>query len=365
MGSSTSKNKKPRPPIFSNKANKPGKAPLAHGTSFYFRIIKRQVKRSSPAKHSSPEVDPLIANWQNTGTTFFRKGRQMSNTHLSERYQKPQPKGSKPVAPWRLLLHEIIFEADTPAGKAFDITLIVAIILSIIAVMFDSVAEVRAQHGSLLYITEWFFTLLFTAEYGLRIISLGKPGRYIKSFYGIVDLVAILPTYLSLLLPGSQFLMVIRVLRLLRIFRILKLAQYINESETLLKAMRSSLRKISVFLFVVMTLVLIFGSLLYLIEGDNSGFTSIGISCYWAITTLTTVGYGDISPQSPLGRAVASVIMIMGYGVIAVPTGIVTAELVAPIRGKVSTQACPQCGGEKHSYDAVFCKYCGAGLHPE
>ena len=230
--------------------------------------------------------------------------------------------------------------------------------------MFDSVEEIRARHGLTLYIIEWFFTLLFTAEYALRIACLGKPWRYIKSFYGIVDLVSILPTYISLFLPGSQYLMVIRVLRLLRIFRILKLAQFINESEILLKAMRASLRKISVFLFVVLTLVLIFGSLLYLIEGDESGFTSIGVSCYWAITTLTTVGYGDISPQSPLGRAVASLIMIMGYGVIAVPTGIVTAELVSPITGRVSTQACRECGGEKHSYDALFCKYCGAGLNP-
>lgn len=287
----------------------------------------------------------------------------MSKQSLSDRYQKPQPKGSKLPATWRLRLHEVIFEADTPAGKNFDIALFLAIILSIVAVMFDSVAEIRAEHGMMLYVIEWFFTLLFTAEYVLRIISLGQPARYIKSFYGIVDLVAILPTYLSLLLPGSQYLMVIRVLRLLRVFRILKLAQFINEAETLLKAMRNSLRKIAVFLFAVLSMVLIFGSLLYLIEGDESGFTSIGVSCYWAITTLTTVGYGDISPQSPLGRAVASIIMIMGYGVIAVPTGIVTAELVAPIRGEVSTQACPECGGEKHSYDAEFCKYCGANLH--
>ncbi len=289
----------------------------------------------------------------------------MDNKHLSERYEKPQPKGNHAPAHWRMRVHEVIFEADTPTGKAFDIGLFVAIILSIVAVMFDSVEEVRAQHGFMLYVIEWFFTLLFTAEYVLRIACLGNPMRYIRSFYGIVDLISILPTYISLILPGSQYLMVIRVLRLLRVFRILKLAQFINESETLLKAMRSSMRKISVFLFVVLTLVLIFGSLLYLIEGDESGFTSIGVSCYWAITTLTTVGYGDISPQSPLGRTVASLIMIMGYGVIAVPTGIVTAELVSPIRGAVSTQACQQCGGEKHSYDALFCKYCGSELNPE
>ncbi|MGD9019945.1 MAG: ion transporter [Desulfuromonadales bacterium] len=289
----------------------------------------------------------------------------MNKTSRPDRFPKPQPRGDKNPAAWRIRLHEIIFEADTPTGKIFDICLIIAIILSIIAVMFDSVAEVRAEHGKALYAIEWFFTLLFTAEYVARIISLGKPVLYIRSFYGLVDLIAILPTYLSLLLPGSQYLMVIRVLRLLRIFRVLKLAQYLNEAEILLKAMRASARKIAVFLFAVLSMVLIFGSLLYLIEGDENGFTSIGVSCYWAITTLTTVGYGDLSPQSPLGRAVASIIMVMGYGVIAVPTGIVTAELVAPIKGKVSTQACPDCGGEKHSYDAVFCKYCGTRLDAE
>ncbi len=289
----------------------------------------------------------------------------MSAAPRSKRFSKPQRKNDRNPAPWRLLLHEIIFEADTPAGKLFDILLIIAIILSVITVMFDSVAEVRAEYGRTLHIIEWFFTILFSVEYLLRIISLGNPTQYMRSFYGVVDLISVLPTYLSLLIPGSQYMMIIRVLRLLRIFRILKLAQYLNEAEVLLKAMRASLRKISIFLFVILTLVLIFGSLLYLIEGDEGGFTSIGISCYWAITTLTTVGYGDISPQSPLGRAVASVIMIMGYGVIAVPTGIVTAELVAPITGKVSTQACPDCGAEKHSYDALHCKYCGTELNPD
>ena len=289
----------------------------------------------------------------------------MNATTPSNRFQKPQPKGEKTPANWRLLVHEVIFEADTPAGKFFDVALILAIILSIIAVMFESVAEIRNEHGQLLNVIEWTFTILFTIEYGLRIISLGQPWRYIRSFYGLVDLIAILPTYISMLVPGSQYLMVIRVLRLLRIFRVLKLAQYLNEAEYLLKAMRASARKISVFLFAILTLVLIFGSLMYIVEGDEGGFTSIGVSCYWAITTLTTVGYGDLSPQSPLGRAVASVIMIMGYGVIAVPTGIVTAELIAPITGKVSTQACPDCGAEKHSYDAIHCKYCGTELNPD
>jgi voltage-gated potassium channel len=274
-------------------------------------------------------------------TILFTCGEACVNaTTPSNRFQKPQPKGEKTPANWRLLLHEVIFEADTPAGKFFDVALILAIILSIIAVMFESVAEIRNEHGQLLNVIEWIFTILFTIEYGLRIVSLGQPWRYIRSFYGLVDLIAILPTYISMFVPGSQYLMVIRVLRLLRIFRVLKLAQYLNEAEYLLKAMRASARKISVFLFAILTLVLIFGSLMYIVEGDEGGFTSIGVSCYWAITTLTTVGYGDLSPQSPLGRAVASIIMIMGYGVIAVPTGIVTAELVAPITGKVSTQAC-------------------------
>ncbi len=282
-----------------------------------------------------------------------------------KKFPKPEPKNNRAPAPWRLWLHETIFEADTPTGKLFDFTLILAIVLSIVVVMLDSVEEIHRQHGQALYLIEWTLTILFTLEYGLRISCLGRPSKYIKSFYGIVDLIAILPTYISLLIPGSQYLMVIRVLRLLRIFRILKLAQYLNEAEYLLKAMRASARKISIFLFAILTMVLIFGSLLYLIEGDQSGFSSIGISCYWAITTLTTVGYGDLAPQTPLGRAVASVIMIMGYGVIAVPTGIVTAELVAPITGVVSTQACPDCGAEKHSFDAIHCKICGAELNPE
>lgn len=289
----------------------------------------------------------------------------MSTAPNHDQRSNSRPPADRKLAPWQLRLHEIIFEADTPAGKLFDLLLIFAIFLSVLTVMLDSVAELNAQYGEAFYVIEWSFTILFSVEYLLRIMSLGNPARYARSFYGIVDLISVLPTYLSLLVPGSQYLMTIRILRLLRIFRILKLAQYLNETEILIKALRTSFRKIAIFLFAVMTMVLIFGSLLYLIEGEESGFTSIGISCYWAITTLTTVGYGDISPQSPLGRAVASIIMVMGYGVIAVPTGIVTAELVVPITGKVSTQACPVCGVEKHSYDARYCKACGAELNPD
>ncbi len=288
----------------------------------------------------------------------------MTKNVQSDRYKRPASNGVWHPSGWRHTVHEIIFEADTPAGKLFDILLIFLIVASVVTVMLDSVTAIHDRHGQALYVAEWLFTILFTIEYALRIACLGQPWRYIRSFYGVVDLISVLPTYLSLLLPGSQYLLVIRTLRLMRIFRILKLAQYMNEAEYLLKALRSSARKISVFLFFVLTLVLIFGSMVYLIEGDENGFTSIAVSCYWAITTLTTVGYGDLSPQTPLGRMVASVIMILGYGVIAVPTGIVTAELVSPTTGKVSTQACPECGAEKHSYDAVYCKYCGGALHP-
>jgi len=270
-----------------------------------------------------------------------------------------------PLDELRRHIHEIVFEADTPAGRRFDLGLILAILASIVVVMIDSVNSIHREHGFALNLAEWAFTLLFTGEYALRIFCLKRPGKYIRSFYGIIDLIAILPAYLSLFLPGSQYLLVIRALRLLRIFRILKLAHFLNEAEYLLKALRGGSRKIMVFLFFIMTLVLICGSLLYLIEGDENGFTSIGVSCYWAITTLTTVGYGDISPQTTLGRIVASIIMIMGYGVIAVPTGIFASELIAPIAaGQVSTQACPDCGAEKHSYDASFCKYCGSELNP-
>jgi voltage-gated potassium channel len=276
-----------------------------------------------------------------------------------------EEKNDRSLDELRSRIHEIIFEADTPAGRFFDLLLITTILASVVVVMIDSVSSIHQEYGAILNLAEWAFTLLFTIEYALRIFCLQHPGRYVRSFYGVVDLISILPAYLSLLLPGSQYLLVIRALRLLRIFRILKLAHYLNEGEYLLKALKGSSRKIMVFLFFIMTLVLICGSLLYLIEGDEHGFTSIGVSSYWAITTLTTVGYGDLSPQTPLGRIVASIIMVMGYGVIAVPTGIFAKELIAPVaEGQVSTQACPSCGLEKHSYDAIFCKYCGVELNP-
>jgi voltage-gated potassium channel len=259
-------------------------------------------------------------------------------------------------------LHEIIFEADTAGGKLFDVLLIISIIVSVALVMLDSVAEINAAHGPLLYAGEWFFTLLFTLEYVLRLFSIGRPLSYATSFFGLVDLLAILPTYLSILFPGTQYLLVIRILRVLRIFRVLKLVPYVGEGRMLMQALRASRRKITVFLFAVLTLVIIFGSLMYLIEDASDGFTSIPRCVYWAVVTLTTVGYGDISPQTNLGQFVAAFIMIIGYAIIAVPTGIVTVELSHAFSKKLTTQACPQCSAEGHDSDARNCKYCGALL---
>lgn len=260
-------------------------------------------------------------------------------------------------------LHEIIFEADSPAGKLFDVILIGSIALSVLAVMLDSVESIRIEYGSELYFVEWFFTLLFSFEYIMRLVCVGKPIRYALSFFGLVDLLAILPTYLSLLIPGSQYFLVIRVLRVLRIFRVFKLVQYLREARVLLKAMKASRRKIIVFLFTVLALVVIFGSLMYLIEGSENGFTSVPRSMYWAIVTLTTVGYGDISPKTNVGQAIAAIIMVMGYGIIAVPTGIVTVELSKVRSDGMNTQSCPECSAEGHDDDAIFCKYCAARLN--
>ena len=263
---------------------------------------------------------------------------------------------------WRNKLHEIIFEADTPVGKLFDIVLIVLILLSVIAVMLDSVTGIRLAFGDTLYFLEWIFTIVFTIEYILRLISVGRPLRYATSLYGIIDLLAIIPTYFSVLFPGSQYLLAIRILRLLRIFRVLKLAKYLNQSQILVAALKASRRKITVFLFVVLLLAVLFGSLIYVIEGEENGFTSIPRSIYWAIVTLTTVGYGDVSPKTGLGQILAAVIMIMGYGIIAVPTGIVSVELAQAQNKIISTQSCPQCSGEGHDADAIYCKYCGDKL---
>lgn len=270
--------------------------------------------------------------------------------------------GRRAEAAWRERLHEVIFEADTPLGKAFDLVLIVSIVASVLAVMLDSVRSINARFGPELYAVEWFFTILFTVEYALRLVSVARPAGYAKSFFGVIDLVAFLPTYVSLLLPGAQYFLVIRILRILRIFRVLKLLPYLGEADLLVRALRASRRKIIVFLFTVMTLVVLMGSLMYLIEGETHGFTSIPRSIYWAIVTLTTVGYGDISPQTPLGQGFAVVIMVIGYAIIAVPTGIVTVELSQAARLPVSTQVCRHCSAEGHDADARYCKYCGEAL---
>ncbi|MBN1997456.1 ion transporter [candidate division KSB1 bacterium] len=258
----------------------------------------------------------------------------------------------------RARLHEIIFEADTKAGKAFDVLLILSIALSVSVVMLSSIKNFDLRFGGILDWLEWFFTVLFTLEYITRLYCVGRPGAYATSFYGIVDLLGIAPSYLSLLFPGSQYLVVIRVIRVLRIFRVLKLVQYVKEAQNLISALKASRRKILVFLFSVLALVVVFGSLMYIIEGEKNGFTSIPRSIYWAIVTLTTVGYGDISPQTGLGQAIAAVIMICGYGIIAVPTGIVTVELAKQDNKNISTQVCRFCNAEGHDFDAVFCKYC-------
>ena len=265
-------------------------------------------------------------------------------------------------AAWRVRLHEIIFEADTPAGKTFDVSLIFVILVSVLAVMLDSVTYIGNAYGTWLFRLEWVVTALFTLEYLLRLVCVAKPARYARSFFGLVDLIAILPTYLSLILPGSQTLLLIRTLRLIRIFRIFKLVSYVGEASILATALRSSFPKIVIFIFSVLLVVLNMGALMYLVEGEAHGFTSIPRSIYWAIVTMTTVGYGDIAPQTVMGQTLAAALMIMGYGIIAVPTGIVSAELIQAARRPVTTRGCPVCVSEGHERNARYCKDCGANL---
>jgi len=261
---------------------------------------------------------------------------------------------------WRTRLFAVIFGHDTPAGKAFDVALIVSITLSVVAVMLDSVSAIREAYGPGLYVLEWAFTLLFTVEYALRLLCAPRPAAYARSFFGLVDLASILPTYLSLVMPGTQYFQVIRLLRVLRVFRVLKLAEYIGEADILLVAIRNSRRKLSVFIATVLVLAVIFGSAMYLVEGSSHGYTSIPQSIYWTIVTITTVGYGDISPETPLGKTLASVIMLLGYAIVAVPTGIVTMELT---RGRNrEPRPCDGCGSVDHDADAIFCKLCGGRL---
>lgn len=266
-----------------------------------------------------------------------------------------------PDANWRRKLHEVIFEAETRPGKAFDVILIWAIVLSVVTVVLESVTEIRDEYGELLFAAEWFFTILFSIEYILRLISVKKPWRYALSFFGIVDILAIAPTLLSLFVPGFQYFVTIRILRFLRIFRIFKLTEYISEARIITTALKASAKKIGVFILGVVSLVTIIGSLMYVIEGGKNGFSNIPLSIYWAVVTLTTVGYGDLAPQTHLGKFFASIVMILGYGIIAVPTGIVTVELGKAV-SKTPTENCLTCGSEGHDSDAVYCKYCGSSL---
>jgi voltage-gated potassium channel len=266
------------------------------------------------------------------------------------------------IKPWRATLSRIIYGSTTPAGKAFDILLIGSIILSVTVEMLDSVKSISLVYGHILRGMEWGFTILFTIEYILRIISVRKPLVYMKSFFGIVDIISVLPTYLALLIPGTQYFLVLRLLRILRIFRVLKLVQYLGEANFLLTALVASRRKITVFLYTVITLVTIIGSFMYVIEGEENGFTSIPQGIYWAIVTLTTVGYGDISPQTAIGKTIASIVMIMGYAIIAVPTGIVTVELTKAREDSQRKRQCPGCLANDHIDMARFCKYCGTKL---
>ena len=264
---------------------------------------------------------------------------------------------------WKSKLHEIIYEADTPYGKLFDIVLLITILLSVLFVALESVASIDIVYHKYLNWAEWLITIFFTLEYFFRIISITKPIKYIFSFYGIIDLISALPKYLSLIILGTHSLVALKALRLLRIFRILKLTKYVGESNILAKALRASRTKIFVFIFSVFILCIIFGSLMYLIEDNSSGFTSIPRSIYWCIVTMTTVGYGDIAPQTPLGQLVASLIMIMGYGIIAVPTGIITAEMSKQKPIDINTQSCPNCITPFHKEGAIYCHQCGKILN--
>ena len=263
---------------------------------------------------------------------------------------------------WRGRWHDIVFHHESPQARNFDLLLITTILLSVVAVMLDSVGALQARWGWLFHALEWGFTIVFTAEYLLRLVLVRHPGRYAKSFFGIVDLVSILPTYLSLFLAGSQMLMIVRVLRVLRIFRVLKLAQYSSEAGILIGSLARSRYKILVFLYTMLTIVAIFGAVMYLVEGPDAGFTSIPMGMYWAIVTVSTVGFGDITPLTPVGRFIASVLVLIGYSVIAVPTGIYTAELARTMGGKRRSVRCDECALLDHEADAWHCRKCGRAL---
>ena len=260
-------------------------------------------------------------------------------------------------------IHIIIEGTDTRLGKLFDIVLLIAILASVAVVMLDSVLYMRLQYGTLFLYAEWFFTILFTIEYMLRLFSAPNRFRYVFSFFGIVDLLSVLPSYLSLMFVGVQYLLVIRILRILRIFRVLKLEAYMQQAGFLASALRTSQQKITVFFLSLVLLVTIFGSIIYVEEGPENGFTSIPLSIYWAVVTMTTVGYGDMSPKTPLGQAIATMVMITGYSIIAVPTGIFTSELARNMRPQLNPVTCPNCGKFGHAVGADFCDRCGHALH--
>ncbi len=265
---------------------------------------------------------------------------------------------------WKNKLHEIIYEADTTQGKLFDVILLVAILTSIILVMLESVQSIDTKYHNTLYFGEWIITILFSIEYLLRIIAIRKPRKYIFSFFGMVDFLSTIPFYLSLFFAGSQGLIALRALRLLRVFRILKLARYIGASNKLILALKASKAKIAVFLFFVLIVCIILGTVMYMIEGQENGFTNIPKSIYWAIVTLTTVGFGDIAPQTPLGQLISSIIMILGYSIIAIPTGIVSSEISKTSETlDTNTQSCPNCLKEKHAKNAIYCYHCGSTLN--
>ncbi len=276
----------------------------------------------------------------------------------------------RPQGGWRLRLYAVIFESDTRAGRAFDLVLIAFILTSVVTVALDSVASIHARHEALFRALEWFFTLAFTAEYLCRLACIRRPGRYMRSAFGVIDLLALLPTYVAVLVPGVYALVDVRVLRLLRIFRILKLSQYVDEYRALGQALASSRRKIAVFMSFVLLVVVVMGTLMYVVEGPQHGFTSIPVGVYWAITTMTTVGFGDIAPKTAMGRSIASAMMLLGWGTLAVPTGIVSSEFTAQrvrwaLAGQDPTHRdCPACGSKGHALSDRFCSDCGAALPP-
>lgn len=266
-------------------------------------------------------------------------------------------------APLRTRIFEVIFESDAPAAKGFDIALIAVILASVVVVLMDSVPALHARYATVFWALEWTFTVAFTVEYALRLYCLQRPWLYARSFYGVIDLLSILPTWLSFILPGAQPLLVVRILRVLRLFRVLRLMEFVGEGELLLAAMHRSKRKILLFLASVLLIVTVFGATIYLIEPPEAGFTSIPRAMYWGVVTLTTVGYGDIAPITPLGQFVSALMMIIGYSIIAVPTGVFSAEVIRAMRDdQHSDQACPGCGEEGHDRNAKYCKLCGHGL---